>query len=127
MRPPLSSKGRTKLYQPTAKTSATLSIFSCSISAVSVSRMDRISLPVLPCASRVSITDLDIITKKSVVNCVVPSLYSCDRSECYLEVEHIAIDLDHIYLGVIILNTVTSYCIRTQVITEGLIITKVTR
>ena len=49
------------------------------------------------------------------------------RTVCYLEVEHITIDLDHIYLGVIILYTFTSYCIRTQVITEGLIITKVTR
>jgi len=42
---------------------------------------------------------------------------------CYLEVEHIAIDLDDIYLGVTITNPVTSYCIRTKVITEGLIIT----
>jgi hypothetical protein len=33
--------------------------------------MDRISSPVLPCASRESITFLDIIKKKSVVNCVL--------------------------------------------------------
>ena len=32
-------------------------------------------------------------------------------SECYLEVEHVAIDLDDIYSGVIIANPVTSYCI----------------
>ena len=43
--------------------------------------------------------------------------------ECYLEVEHITIQLDDIYLGVIILNPVTSYCIRTKTITEGFIIT----
>jgi len=67
-------------------------------------------VPVLPCASRESITVLDIIKKKSVVNCVVPSLYSCDRSECYLEVKHIAIDLDDIYARIIPLNTIRSLC-----------------
>jgi len=107
--------------------------------------MDRISSPVLPCASRESITDLDIMKKESVMNCVlsegapsslilavvlvpgaVPSLYSCDRSLCYLVVEHVTVDFDHIYLGVIITNPITSYCIRTHAITEGLIITTLT-
>ena len=32
-------------------------------------------------------------------------------SECQSEVEHVAIDLDDIYLGISILNPITSYCI----------------
>ena len=88
--------------------------------------MDRISVPVLPCASRESITFLDIIKKKSVMNCVVPSLYSCDRSLCQSEVKHVAIDFDHIYRGVIITHPIKSLCIRTNAITEGLIITTLT-
>ena len=48
-----------------------LSESSATLSAVSVSRMDRISSPVLPCASRESITDLDIMKKESVMNCVL--------------------------------------------------------
>ncbi len=72
-------------------------------------------------------TCLDIIKKKSVVNCVVPSLYSCDRSLCYLEVEHIAIDLDDIYLGVIEPYTVKSLCHKlTDRCNERLIITCLT-
>jgi len=45
--------------------------------------------------------------------------------KCESEVEDVAIQLDHIYLGVIILNPVTSLCIRTQRIAEGFIITTV--
>ena len=48
--------------------------FACSLSLtaslVSASRIERISLPVLPLDSREMRTCLDIITKKSVENCV---------------------------------------------------------
>ena len=46
-------------------------------------------------------------------------------SECYLrsEIEHVRVNLNDIYSGVIVLNPITSYCIRTNAITEGLIIT----
>ena len=49
-----------------------------------------------------------------VSNCEVPSLYSCDRSKCQSEIEHIAIQLDDIYLRIIILNAVRG-AIRTAV------------
>ena len=56
-------------YIQTSKTSAQLLIPSCSISATSVSRMVKISSPLLPCARRLSATERDIIRKKRVENC----------------------------------------------------------
>jgi len=112
-----------------AKTSAQLSIFSCSISATITSRMERISLPVEPLDSRERITDLDIMKKESVRNRVLSEcLYrGASHSPLYnLVVEHVAIDFDHIYLGVIITHPIKSLCIRTNAITEGLIITTLT-
>lgn len=55
---------------------------------------------------------------KSVVKCV--------SLKCQLEVEHIAIEFDDIYLGVSILNTIRSRVSNTDLIYEGLIITTLT-
>jgi len=68
----LTSRGHTVNYQNSIAFSVgPLSSDSETLSEASVSRIDRISLPVLPWASRESITDLDIIKKKSVRNCVL--------------------------------------------------------
>ena len=94
--------------------------------------MDRISVPLLPCASRERRTCLDIMKKKSVRNCMCCECLYRGASHsplCYLEVKHIAIDFDHIYLAVSITNTIRSFIhsiIIDQVTYKGLIITTLT-
>jgi hypothetical protein len=91
--------------------------------------MDRISVPLLPCASRERRTCLDIMKKKSVRNCVCCECLYRGASHsplCYLEVKHIAIDFDHIYLAVSILNTIRSRVSNTDLFYKGLIITTLT-
>jgi len=61
----------------------------------------------------------------------VPSLYSYDRSECYLrlEIEHVRVNLNHVNFLIIPLHTVTSFSgtiTIVEAIYKGFIITTLT-